>query len=56
MILDRSESNRVVVMGDFNFTNIDWKRYCSGTLEGSVFVQCVQEANKRRGHIGFGTG
>ena len=43
MILDRSESSRVVVMGDFNFTNIDWNSYSSSTLEGSVFVQCVQE-------------
>jgi len=43
MILDRGESNRVVVMGDCNFPNIDWKRNSSSTLDGSVFVQCVQE-------------
>ena len=37
MILDRSDNNRIVVMGNFNFTNIDWKRYSSNTLDGSVF-------------------
>ena len=45
MILEKSESNRVVVMGDFNFPNIDWESYSSSTLDGSVFVQCVQEGS-----------
>jgi len=43
MILEKSERNRVVVMGDFNFPNIDWESYSSSTLDGSVFGQRLQE-------------
>ncbi|MBB6707146.1 hypothetical protein, partial [Proteus mirabilis] len=31
-------------MGDFNFPDIDWENYSSSSLDGSVFVQCVQES------------
>ncbi|XP_072335049.1 multiple inositol polyphosphate phosphatase 1b isoform X1 [Scyliorhinus torazame] len=31
-------------MGDFNFPNIEWKLFRSNSLDGVVFVQCVQEA------------
>jgi len=31
-------------MGDFNFPNIEWKLFRSKSLDGVVFVQCVQEA------------
>jgi len=42
-ILDRCGSHMVVVIGDFNFPNIDWNLYNSNSLDGAVFVQCVQE-------------
>ena len=36
-ILDRCGSHRVVVMGDFNFPNIDWNLYNSNSLDGVSF-------------------
>jgi len=42
-ILERCRSHRVGVMGEFNFPNIDWKLFSSNSLDGTDFVQCVQE-------------
>ncbi|XP_067904856.1 uncharacterized protein [Heterodontus francisci] len=42
-ILERCRSNRVVVMGDFNFPNIDWNLLSANSLDGADFVRCVQE-------------
>ncbi|XP_067870180.1 probable G-protein coupled receptor 139 [Heterodontus francisci] len=33
----------VVVIGDFNFPNIDWNLLSANSLDGAVFVRCVQE-------------
>jgi len=42
-ILDKCRSNRVVVMGDFNFPSIDWNHLSAYSLDGADFVRCVQE-------------
>ena len=42
-ILERCDNNRVVVMGDFNFPNIDWNIPRVRGLDGEEFVRCVQE-------------
>ena len=42
-ILERCSNNRVVVMGDFNFPNIDWNIPRVRGLDGEEFVRCVQE-------------
>ncbi|XP_062901339.1 uncharacterized protein LOC134345105 [Mobula hypostoma] len=42
-ILERCKNNRVVIMGDFNFPNIDWHLISSKGLDGAEFVKCVQD-------------
>ena len=42
-ILERCNNNRVGVMGDFNFPNIDWNLPKARGLDGEEFVRCVQE-------------
>ena len=42
-IMDRCGGHRVVIVGDFNFPNIDWNLCRSNSSDGAVFVQCVQE-------------
>ena len=42
-ILERCSNSRVVVMGDFNFPNIDWNIPRVRGLDGEEFVRCVQE-------------
>jgi len=41
--LERYSSHRVVVMGEFNFPNIDWNLFSSNSLDGADFIGCVLE-------------
>ena len=42
-ITDSSKKNRVVIVGDFNFPNIDWDSHSIRGLDGEKFVECIQE-------------
>eukprot|EP00061_Rhincodon_typus_P000882 g13077.t1 len=42
-IMERWRSNRVVVMGDFNFPNIDWDSVSVRGLDGAELVRSTQE-------------
>ena len=42
-ILARCKSNRVVVVGDFNFPYIDWDSLSARGVDGAEFVRSVQE-------------
>ena len=42
-ITDSSKKNRVVIVGDFNFPNIDWDSHSIRELDGEKFVECIQE-------------
>ena len=47
-IMGRCKNSRVVVMGDFNFPNIDWDSFSARGLDEAEFVQCVQECFLRQ--------
>eukprot|EP00061_Rhincodon_typus_P001962 g16260.t1 len=42
-ILTRCKSNRVVVVGDFNFPFIDWDSLGAWSSDGAEFVTSIQE-------------
>ncbi|PLS49478.1 hypothetical protein CYV29_15670, partial [Carnobacterium maltaromaticum] len=42
-IMERCRSNRVVVIGDFNFPNIDWDSLSVRGPDGAEFVRSIQE-------------
>ena len=41
-ITDNSKKNRVVIVGDFNFPNIDWDSHSIRGLDGEKFVKRIQ--------------
>eukprot|EP00061_Rhincodon_typus_P000587 g12144.t1 len=42
-IMERCRSNRLVVMGDFNFPYIDWDSLGVRGLDGAEFVRSIQD-------------
>ena len=42
-IIKSSKKNSVVIVGDFNFPNIDWDSHSIRGLDGEKFVECIQE-------------
>lgn len=42
-VIQRCESNRFVLVGNFNFPNIDWDLLSVKGLDGPQFLTCIQE-------------